>query len=83
MTEAGAARGLSDAVRLVVELQLGRPTVELTDRLAEDLNADSFSLMNIVVVLEENLSVRITEEAAASVHTVGDLVALVTALVES
>jgi len=83
VTEADAAHGLSDAVRLVVELQLGHPTVVLTDRLAEDLAADSFGLMNIVIVLEEDLGVQITEEAAAGVHTVGDLVALVTSLVES
>ncbi len=70
------------AVRLAVELHLGRETVADGDRLTEDLGADSFDLMNIAAILEEDLDIVITEQAAAEVRTVGDLVALVTSLVE-
>ncbi len=71
------------SVRLAVELQLGRETVSLDDHLAEDLDADSFDLMNIAAVLEEDHGIFITEEAAGAVRTVGDLVDLVTSLVGS
>lgn len=69
--------GLADAVRLVVELHLGRQSVAPEDRLVEDLEVDSFDLMNIVAILEEDLGIAITEESAASLATVGELVQLV------
>ena len=75
-----SSRTLSEAVRLVVELQLGREEVTADERLVEDLEADSFDLMNIVAIVEDDHGVMITEEAAATVRTVGDLVALVTSL---
>ncbi len=80
MTENGEANTLREAVRLAVELQLGRERVELDDRLVEDLEADSFDLMSIVVRLEEDLGVHINEESAAAVQTVDDLVHLVASL---
>ena len=74
---------VSDAAKLVVELQLGQEEVTMDQSLVEDLEADSFDLMNIVAILEEDHGVAITEEAAAAVRTVGDLVALVTSLKQS
>ena len=73
---------LSAAVRLVVELQLGRDEVTLDQHLVEELNADSFDVMNIVAVLEEQHQVMITEEAAARLETVADLVQLVASLLQ-
>lgn len=72
-----ADAGIAAAVRLVVELQLGRDEVSLDQHLVEELNADSFDVMNIVAVLEEQHDVTITEEAASRVTTVADLVQLV------
>jgi acyl carrier protein len=86
MTEPPAGDGpdrladLRGAVRLVVELQLGRDAVADTDQLVADLEADSFDVMNIVAVLEENHGVMITEQAAVEVRTVEDLVQLVDSL---
>ena len=75
-----SASSMRDAVHLVLELQLGVESVRTNDRLFEDLDADSFDLMNVVVILEEDHSVTISEAAAASASTVGDLVSLVESL---
>lgn len=72
--------GIGDAVRLVIELQLGRESVTMEQRLAEDLEADSFDVMNIIAILEEDHRITISEEAAAATVTVGDLVRLVESL---
>ncbi len=69
-----------DAVHLVLELHLGVDKVETRQRLSEDLEVDSFDLMNIIVVLEQDFDIRISETAAASVRTVGELVSLVESL---
>jgi acyl carrier protein len=68
---------IREAVRVTVELQLGVPIDNMNARLLEDLEADSFDLMNIVTILEEDHGVEITEEEAATVTTVTDLAALV------
>ena len=75
-----APSSVRDAVHLVLEIQLGVDTVGTGDRLFEDLDADSFDLMNVVVILEEDHGVAISETEAASVHTVGDLVSLLESL---
>lgn len=69
-----------DSVHLVLELHLGVDKVETRQRLSEDLEVDSFDLMNIIVVLEQDFDIRISETAAASVRTVGELVSLVESL---
>lgn len=71
-----------DAVNLVLELHLGVDKVETGQRLSEDLEVDSFDLMNIVVILEQDFDIRISETAAASVRTVGELVSLVESLTQ-
>jgi acyl carrier protein len=78
-----ADHGLPEAVALVVELHLGKESVKMDQRLFEDLEADSFDLLNIVVILEEEHDIAISESAAAAVRTVADLVALVASLKQS
>ena len=75
-----AAGSVRDAVHLVLELHLGVDNVRPDDRLLEDLDADSFDLMNVVVILEKDHGITISETAAASASTVGDLVSLVESL---
>jgi len=76
------ATEIAASVRLVIELQLGRDKVADSERLVEDLEADSFDVMNIVAVLEEQHDVMITEEQAADAETVRDLVELVSAALD-
>lgn len=51
-------------------------TMETT--LADDLNADSLDLVELMMILEEEFDVgQIGEEAAAKIQTVGDIVSLI------
>lgn len=58
-------------------VQLGCKQVRLEDRLVEDLDASSIDLVNLTVALEDRYRITIREEEAATLHTVGDIHALV------
>ena len=58
------------------ELALPREPQPLDD-LILDLHLDSVGLLTLVVALEDRFRLRLDEEDAARVRTVGDLVALV------
>lgn len=61
----------------VVAVQLGRPGVARSDRLIEDLGADSADLLNLVVALEDRFGISIGEEELAELGSVEDVLALV------
>lgn len=61
----------------VVAVQLGRPGVARSDRLIEDLGADSADLLNLVVALEDRFGISIGEEELAGLGTVEDVLRLV------
>jgi len=61
----------------IVGLQLGRRRVASSDRLQEDLGADSADLLNLVVALEDRYGIAISEEQVAGLKTVEDLERLV------
>ena len=63
----------ADQVRELVARQLGVPDVSLSDRLVEDLDADSMDLVTVVAVLEESYGIRIDEERLPLLRTVADL----------
>ncbi len=63
----------ADQVRELVARQLGLREVSLSDRLVEDLDADSMDLVTVVAVLEESYGVRIDEERLPLLRTVADL----------
>lgn len=67
---------IDDIVRLV-GLQLGRHKVSASDRLVEDLNAESADLVNIIATLDEQYDIHIAEEDIAAIRSVSDLHALV------
>jgi acyl carrier protein len=75
MTGDGA---LPSAVAEVVALQLGKRSVQATDRLIEDLGAESADLVNLAAAIDDRFGIYIDEEALAAVGTVGDLEQLVT-----
>jgi acyl carrier protein len=62
-----------DDVCRTVALVLGLRTAPPNGRIQEDLGAESFDVLNIVVTLEEKYGVSIDEAAAANVSTVRDL----------
>lgn len=72
-----------EEITRLVGLQLGVAEVRLTDRLVEDLGAESADLMNLVATVEERYGIEIGEEEGARLRTVAELVGLVDELLES
>jgi len=68
---------LSNAARVKKALaeSLKRPTEDLDDEIAlVDLVAESFALIETVINLQEDLSIRLVQEDLRDVKTVGELV---------
>ncbi|MDX6624032.1 MAG: acyl carrier protein [Solirubrobacterales bacterium] len=58
-----------------LEVDVGRITE--TTRFREDLDADSLDLYELVMELEDNYGVTVSEEQATRIETVGDAVGFV------
>jgi len=58
-----------------LEIDVGRITE--TTRFREDLDADSLDLYELVMELEDNYGVSVSEEQATRIKTVGDAVGFV------
>lgn len=62
---------------LATELEVDRDEIRPETRFREDLDADSLDLYELVMELEDNYGIRISEEEAAEIGTVGDAVEFV------
>ena len=60
----------------MVETQLGASSVQESDRIVEDLGADSMDIVNIVTDVEERYSILIDEAELPNISTVSDLINL-------
>ena len=71
--------GIMDLVRghLAAELEIDRGRIEESSRFREDLEADSLDLYELVMELEDTYGVKITEEEAIEIRTVGNAVEFV------
>ena len=56
---------------LATELEVDRGRIDASTRFKEDLEADSLDLVELVVELEDSYGVRIPDEEAAKIVTVG------------
>jgi acyl carrier protein len=72
-----------DLVRdhLVAELEVTPEQITPETRFREDLDADSLDLYELVMELEDRYGIRVSEEEAAGIETVGDAVDFVCARV--
>ena len=61
----------------MVELQLGKRDVQNTDRLVEDLGAESADVANLIAATEEKYGIVVKESEIARIFTPADLFALV------
>jgi acyl carrier protein len=59
---------------LASELEVEPERIDETTRFKEDLDADSLDLVTLVMELEDNYGVRIPDEEAARIVTVGQAV---------
>jgi acyl carrier protein len=62
---------------LATELEVDPSRIEAGTRFKEDLDADSLDLYELVMELEDGYGIRISEEQAAQIKTVGDAVEFV------
>jgi acyl carrier protein len=62
---------------LAAELEVSAAEIEEETRFREDLDADSLDLYELVMELEDTYGVKVSEEEAAEIETVGDAVAFV------
>jgi acyl carrier protein len=70
------AASLEQRVQTLVVEQLGLKTPpKATDRLVEDLGADSLDCVELVMALEEEFRIAIADEAAVKLKTLADIVA--------
>ena len=63
---------------LSTELELEPARIQPETRFREDLDADSLDLYELVMELEDRYGIRVSEEEAARIETVGDAVDFVT-----
>jgi acyl carrier protein len=59
---------------LAEELEVDPARIEAGTRFKEDLDADSLDLYELVMELEDGYGIRVSEEQAAQIKTVGDAV---------
>ena len=62
---------------LATELEIDPAKIEAGTRFKEDLDADSLDLYELLMELEDGYGIRVPEEQAARIETVGDAVDLV------
>ena len=66
---------------LSTELEVEPQKIQPETRFREDLDADSLDLYELVMELEDRYGIRVSEEEAADIETVGDAVDFVCARV--
>jgi acyl carrier protein len=64
---------------LVDELGIERDQINLDAKFEEDLEVDSLGVVELLMALEDNFSVKIPDEEAEQITTVGEAVNLVDA----
>ena len=66
-----------EEIQRLVELQLGKRHVHDSDRLVEDLGAESADVANLVAAMEEKYGITIKESEIARIFTPIDLFELI------
>jgi acyl carrier protein len=67
---------IEERLRRIISEQLGVDEAQVTPNASfeEDLNADSLDLVELIMSLEEEFGIEISEEDAEKIRTVGDAV---------
>jgi acyl carrier protein len=59
---------------IVEELNVPEEKITLEARLAEDLGADSIDAVELIMNIEDEFEIQVSDEEAQNIKTVGDLV---------
>lgn len=62
---------------IVSELKIPADKISLESRISEDLGADSIDAVELIMNIEEEFDIQISDEAAQTIKTVGDLVRII------
>jgi acyl carrier protein len=62
---------------LIEEFEVPEENIVAEKRLREDLELDSLDAVDMIVALEQSLKIRVDEEEAKQIRTVGDIYAFV------
>jgi len=68
---------------LVDELGLDRDSIRMDAKFEEDLEVDSLGVVELLMALEDNFDVKIPDDEAETITTVGEAVAVVAAKVNA
>lgn len=65
---------------IVEELKIPAEKISPESRISEDLGADSMDAVELIMKVEEEFNIQISDEAAQGIRTVGDLVKVIESL---
>lgn len=70
---------IADQVKELISNQLNKPVEEITEdkEVVKDLGADSLDVVEMLMNLEEECGITISEEDSMNIKTVGDIIALI------
>lgn len=70
---------MADKIRELIAKQLNKPLDSITDdkEIVKDLGADSLDVVEMLMNLEEEYNISVSEEEAANLRTVGDIIKVI------
>lgn len=70
---------VADQVKDLISKQLNKPVSDITEdkEVVKDLGADSLDVVEMLMNLEEECGITISEEDAVNIKTVGDIISLI------
>lgn len=70
---------VAEQVKELIAKQLNKPVNEITEdkEVVKDLGADSLDVVEMLMNLEEESGITISEEDAVNIKTVGDIISLI------
>lgn len=68
-----------DKIKELIASQLNKPIEEISEdkEVVKDLGADSLDIVEMLMTLEEEFSITISEDDAVNIKTVGDIAKLI------
>ena len=71
----GPGSELADRIRTIVAEQLGIDVAEVSpdSNILDDLGADSLDVVELVMTLEDEFDIEVSDEAAESIRTIADV----------